>query len=388
MNAMPLLGQLESLAGTPLAQVWDVAMTVCLGWAAAFLALVFWNLRSRRIRRQRFMLMAKVRDFSDEEAKHLYALSHFSKQNDPATILDSYEVFRVSVEQARTAAGRDLATWPSHLHEATITPLRGKMMTRRPSRFSLSRTMELERNQTCTVHITNGPDFHTYVARITPDDVRLSLPEDPSLWAYLKSGIEITVSFWRSRDARYEFTAPISDSALGMLFLPHSAMHRRQQRGHVRVRYSGNARLAVLTPREESPSRKRVSCSTVSLEDISAGGAAFISETPQRQGQAIMLELELPVSEHPVRVPARVIRATDIPGTPKLQKRVAVEFHVPTNDLRDNLDQLIAQLQQNLIRRFRTRVDEVLNRRSHAMTSPRPQSPLTPSRTPSLTAIN
>jgi c-di-GMP-binding flagellar brake protein YcgR len=366
--------QLGLLDGTPLAQARGWAVLALLAWAAAFLGVLLWHVRSRRLLRARFLRMADMRDFTDAEARHLFALSRFVDGDDPCALLDSYDLFRRSVERARTAAGQDLATWPEYLHEASVIPLRAKMMSRRPARHSLARTTDLERNQVCTVHLAGDAAFETYVARVTAKDLCLALPDNTRLWEHLMPGSEITVSFWRSRDARYEFTRRVIDTALGMLFLPHGQLHRRQQRSHVRVRCHEEARLAEMTPDGNAPSGKRLRAGAITLQDISAGGAAFVCETPHRHGQPVVLQLALPVQERTLQVPARVLRETALSGTSRTLRRVAVRFEVASSALRTSLDQLMAQLQQHQIRRFRTRTGAAFVRRTSALAAATPPS--------------
>jgi len=359
MNFAEITARLSDSINGPLARASMVGICLCAALGACAVALLLRRrIRLKRIR-ARFGHSAAEQGFTIDETATLWELSRFASNGDRLGILESYAEFRQCVEKARTTAGDDPDTWPDYLRNTPIRPLRRKMMAPPKSQFRLERTTEIEQNQVCRVQLEDGRNFASFVARITTEDLRIALPEDISLWSALTPGASVRVSFWRNHDARYEFSSRIIDAAFGVIFIAHADLVRLQNRKHVRVRYRRPVQIATLAerPRNRSGDRPRASCLDAGLLDISAGGAAFLCEKPLTVGAPLILQVDLPVAPHRIRVPGRILRRTPATSGPNAAHRTVVQFRLPEADKENQLVRVVTQLQQDLIRRVRTSLE-------------------------------
>jgi len=376
MNFAKIITRLQDSFNGPLGHASILGICLCVALGACAVGLLLRRRVQLKRLRERFGASVADQGFTMDETATLWELSRFASGGDRLAILESYAEFRHCVEKARTTAGDDPDTWPDYLRNTATRPLRRKMMAPPKSQFRLERTTEIEQNQVCRVQTQDRRHFASFLARVTTEDLRIALPENKSLWRALTPGASVRVSFWRNSDARYEFVSRIIDAAFGVIFVAHADLTRLQHRKHVRVRYRRPVRIATLdeTPRDRCGNKPRASCLDAALLDISAGGAAFFCETPLTVGAPLMLQVDLPVAPHRIRLPGRILRRAPATSGPNAAHHTVVQFRLTEAEEQNHLTRVVAQLQQSLIRRVRTSLEGPLR-------SPRPLTRKTPGKT-------
>lgn len=338
-----------------------ILAVICGIWVVGMSTLCAARIARRKTRRKRFLQLAAERGFNGEEAQSMWLLGRFSYSEDRTDILTSCEVLDHCVTEAKKAAGDDLLAWPELLSASRISALRRKSRLRTTGRFSLADTRDVEVNQLVTVALSDRNEFKSFVLNVTRDGLRLSMPRDEEahLHAVITSGLEVKVSFWRPRDGRYEFTTRVLDEDSDALLLAHSDMHRHQEREYVRVRHVKRVGFSLVdetTADKFAEVMENIDFTGVAtLQDISASGAAFVCDTEIQEHSHLLLHLELPDKPWSLFIPAQVLRQTDLTGTSRRQFRTAVQFALPSRQVEHRLCKWIAALQQDLIRRLRSR---------------------------------
>ncbi len=337
---------------------------VCLVWAAGLTVWFGWWLALRTGRKRRFVKRAAACGFMSEEAQSLWLLGRFAGSPDRLGIIQSLEVFDRCVLQAKKTAGDDLLSWPELLTASRIGALRRKYTLGSPrSRHSFTSTREIEINQPVQVVTKDGGVFESFILHATEEGIHLASPPEPELKNNIKVGADVTVSFWRLHDARYEVCSKIlgNGARLRQTFLvAHADLRRVQERGFVRVRCKNTLRFVPCKESETKALAERnqfpESCQTGMLKDLSIGGASFVCDTDLSAGSWLLMQVHVEPDPDPLTLAARVVRQERLDGTSRAVFLTSASFHNLRGRKDRRLGRFVSKIQQGLIRRMLLRV--------------------------------
>ena len=339
-----------------------VASLVCLLWIGGALVWLARSLLRRARAKGRFRALAADRGFDPEETEDLWRLSRYADSGDRAAVLTAPEVFDACVAEARKAAGDNLVAWPKHLAASRVRSLRRNFGKARKPRHNITHTREIEPNQPVKVRLAETEAFDSFILRAAENELHLALPHRAETRRHIIAEQPFLVSFTRPNDARYEFSSTVmrrGSDRLTEFIGVHADLKRVQQRADVRVRCRNDVCYAVVNKptaemhadAEEPPELAH----SATLYDLSASGASFISSARRTAGAWILLRLELDGEPDSLILPAQVVRQTTLNGTSSPHRRTCVRFGPLLPHQQHRLDRIMADLQQQVIRRMLSR---------------------------------
>jgi len=369
----------------PLSSAGMIASLVCLVWVGSAAAWMSHALMRRRRHRIRFNALAAERGFNPEAARDLWVLSAHSGSADRAVILTSAQVFDSCVEEARAAAGDDLVAWPEHLSASRITTLRKRYETVRKARGRITSTYEMELNQPVSIQLEDGRAFNSFVLRVADDKLHMAAPGQDDMRRKLMLCKSFTATFTRPNDARYEFSSQLvgNHHVSPMEFLgTHADVKRTQARASARVRCKSETHFCLTDRHTAETSAEmrtwklpRFDC-VATLRDLSLGGACFVSQSPLARNTWLLVKVPGSGEDEALILPAQVVRNNELNGTSNAHVQTCVRFGPLTARQENRLARLVADLQQQLIRRMLSRAGAPEQKAPLPMPAPAPRVPV------------
>ena len=330
--------------------------TVC---GLCTIALVMWAVGravSQSRERVRFMERAGARGFDPQERDILWQLSAFVATGPREEILSSVDLFDRCVLAAREAMGREIRRRPVWLSPAALDCIRRRYQEAEArSRHRFASTREIEYNQAVTVRCPDGYTFDAFAFQVTSQGLYLSYLPREGVAERIVPGTRLVVSFWRPKDARYEFETHAigrADAFARTFIVAHSSLRRIQERGYVRVRWHQPVVVTPLT--REDGTEVSGEAMEVQLHDLSIGGASFRCSAPLDEGATVILRLGTG-DNGLLSLTGRIVRRSPLNGTSQPMFLTSVRFEDTPRVDENRLARLVAQIQQSMIRRTMAR---------------------------------
>jgi len=325
------------------------------------LALVFvaWRVRCTRARRRRLAAeMCELRELAEEKGLSLSELGVLEdlvlrrspdapmkavtvrRRFNECVVAEMEEIARGASTDRFAAAGAMLRDIRVHLGLDYV-----------PHGQAVGSTRELHSGQTLWMAPATGEPTWIRMNLVFLDEAYLRFrPGDPDHRYAVSTGDGVRFHFWRDEDARYTFESSVTEIGGDppSLLAGHSdELKRVQSRQYFRIRFYQGITMGVLEPRTgrdpaDPSGRPEAALLRGRVTNLSAGGAAIITEQAIRENADLRFSLEIPGCDQ-LTMTARVVSTSMISGGRHI---VRVEFTNVSDRIRSMIARHVVQRQQ------------------------------------------